>query len=105
MLRASCDAFQYPLDLRGIVDDRLDVGVPGGAELVAFASAVVDGDADGLNGARDSLSEAVGTAGTVEAAGVAANFQMMNRILDGVGLPPAPRFAAIAPELGIAPTV
>ena len=66
-----------------------------------FAAAAIDADPAALAVTREAVVAAMGEAAAVEAAGVIGNFQMMNRILDGVGIPPAPRYIPIAAELGI----
>lgn len=52
---------------------------------------------------RDALVAAGGAAVAERAIGVAATFQMMNRLLDGVGAPVRPQLHAIAIELGFDP--
>ncbi len=62
-------------------------GVAHGEALTAFVSALMGADQPALDAARSSLSEAIGPQGVVDAAGVAAHFQMMVRIADGTGTP------------------
>jgi hypothetical protein len=51
---------------------------------------------------RNSLIDAVGEAATVRAAAVAANFQMMNIVVDGAGVPIGRDLAEWADTLGVA---
>lgn len=62
-------------------------GVPAGAELVAFTEASVGGDPHTLDASRTALEAVVGPAATVDAAAVAAAFQMMNRVANATGTP------------------
>lgn len=76
------------IDLRVVTTgDAADSGVLHASELVRFAEAVVGGDEAEITQAREALRAAVGDEATVDAAGVAANFQRMVRIADGTGIP------------------
>jgi hypothetical protein len=79
-------------DLSAVVDGEGDAGLPHGAELVGFAEAVAGHDDLALAAAREHLLVAAGEAFTVDAAAVAANFEMMTRLADGTGA----RFPAAA---------
>ena len=56
-----------------------------GAELVAFAEAIVTG-AQPLAQSRAAVVEALGPEAMVDAAGVASNFERMVRIADSTGI-------------------
>jgi uncharacterized membrane protein YcjF (UPF0283 family) len=56
-----------------------------GAELVAFAEAIVTG-AQTLAQSRAAVVEALGPEAMVDAAGVASNFERMVRIADSTGI-------------------
>lgn len=103
MLRASAKATGAQLDLRGVVDDEVDPLVPYGIHLRAFADAVMRRDDAGLDAVRERLTVAVGRDGAATAAGVAANFEMMNRRLDATGVPVPRGGLAILDQLGRAP--
>ena len=60
-------------------------GVAYGAELIAFADAVVARSPD-VAETRDAVQKSVGDAGVVDAAAIIANFQRMVRIADGTGI-------------------
>ena len=62
-------------------------GVPHGDALVGFADAVMGEDNEALGRSRQELLERVGPEGLVDAAGVAATFNMMDRIADSTGIP------------------
>jgi hypothetical protein len=84
MLRASVNHQGDEPDLSGI-NGLSDSTLPYGSELVAFAEAIVGGDRKGLFSARTALTEAAGRAFMVDAAAVAANFEMMTRVADTTG--------------------
>jgi hypothetical protein len=62
-------------------------GVAYGAELIAFANAVVARSPD-VAETRDAVQKSIGDAGVVDAAAIIAiaNFQHMVRIADGTGI-------------------
>jgi len=61
-------------------------GVAYGAELIAYADAVVARSPQ-VAETRDAVQRSLGDAGVVDAAAVIANFQRMVRIADGTGIP------------------
>jgi hypothetical protein len=65
-------------------------GLPAGSELVAFVETLVAADADQLAAAIVNLPQAVGDAGWVDAAGVAATFNAIDRVADSTGIPLEP---------------
>jgi len=83
----SSDALDTEVDLDAIVDRTFigDVGIPSGAELLAFATAVHDTNAD-LEAARDDLATAVGIDGLIEAAATVSVFNGLVRVADGTGI-------------------
>ena len=66
---------------------QLDIGVPGGALLLAFADAIVGTDPDALEAARTALADALGPAAVSAAASIAANFSKNDRLANGLGIP------------------
>lgn len=101
MLRASAHATGVPVVVRGVVDAAVDLRVPAGDALRTLADAVTRRDEAMLQAARRGLAAEVGPRGTVTAIAVAANFQMMNRILDATGVPISKRRRDLAAELGV----
>ncbi len=85
MLRASAEATDTPLDPRFVTDRTIDPLIPGGVALLDFVDAVL-GDGP-VEFSRRAVIELLGEEGLVDAAGVVANFEMMNRIADGTGMP------------------
>jgi hypothetical protein len=74
-----------PADVDALASGVGDAGLPHGAALLAFAEAVAGWDDDALGVARDRLCGEVGEAFMIDAAAVAANFEMMTRVADGTG--------------------
>jgi hypothetical protein len=73
------------LDLAAVADGRPGVGFEHGDVLLRFASACGSTDAPELAAARAALVDQTDEAFMVDAAAVAANFEMMTRLADGTG--------------------
>jgi hypothetical protein len=84
MLRWSAQETGHHVDLAGIVAP-VDPGPPAGRELVALGRAAAGRTAD--RKPFDAVAAAIGEAAAYDAAAVAANFEIMNRAVDAVGLP------------------
>ena len=85
MLSWSCTETGQQVDLTAVADGTGDVGLPNGPALLRFASACAGVDDDELERARSVLIAETDVAFTVDAAAVAANFEMMTRLADGTG--------------------
>lgn len=101
MLRASAETTDQDLDLRGVTDPMVDPLIAHGCELRALTDAAVLRDPYERDIALDALVEAAGEAAARRAAATAGNFEMMNRLLDGIGVGPRDQMATIAPALGL----
>jgi hypothetical protein len=64
-----------------------DGGVPNGARLIRFATAVLGDDAGELAAARDDVAAAMGGAALTDTAAVAALFDAIDRVADATGIP------------------
>jgi hypothetical protein len=84
MLRWSAQETGRHVDLAGVVAP-VDPGPPGGRELVALGRAAAGRAID--RGPLEAVAAAIGEAAAYDAAAVAANFEIMNRVVDAVGLP------------------
>lgn len=84
MLRWSAQTTNTPVDLRAVVDPRVDPLLPAGRELVAFVDSVLT-VSDPT--AAHALGKAQDEQALVAAASVIANFQMMNTVADATGMP------------------
>jgi hypothetical protein len=75
-------------DFSGINGDGGDGGgIAAGKEIIAFADALLGTDDAALDAARVALRAVVGDEGLVDAAGVAASFNGIDRIADATGIP------------------
>lgn len=74
-----------------------------GTELAALAQAMGTDWVHSPTAARDALVAVAGPEFAERSIGVAATFQMMNRLLDGVGAPVNERLHPLAKELGFEP--
>ncbi len=102
MLRESSEQEGRPAGLRGVTSSHEDLLVDHGDALRSLATALVDRDRPGTDSARDAIVGALGEEAGVTAVGVVANFQMMNRALDAVGIPSGVDLT-LAEQLGIDP--
>jgi hypothetical protein len=87
MLRASAIAFGYDIDIAAIEDPSIPVGIPGGNDLLHFVDAVMAGSPDERTDARTAIIDTLGPESLVDAASVFGNFEMMNRVAEGTGIP------------------
>lgn len=87
MLSSSAIAHNYDLDIAAIADPNLETGIPGGTQLLHFVDALFAGDSDDLERAQASIISALGAESLVDAAAVFGNFEMMNRVAEGSGIP------------------
>lgn len=72
--------------------------MPHAGVLVAFAEAILGTDPDQLSAARQAVVQAVGEAGLVDAAAVAANFNAIDRVADSMGVPLEDEKAALTED-------
>lgn len=75
------------IDLRAVSDPTIDPGLPGGRELVALARAANAPRPD--RRPFEAVANVLGANAACEAVGVAANYQIMSRIGDAIGMPMA----------------
>ena len=85
MLSWSSTATDQRLDLAAVADGRPGVGLAHGDALLRFAGACAGTDDVELAAARSALIAETDEAFMVDAAAVAANFEMMTRLADGTG--------------------
>ncbi len=86
MLRASIEQTGADYELSGIAGDG-DGGIPDGRLLIEFAEAVIGDDDAQLTEARGRLMQTLGGAALVDAAGVVATFNAIDRVADATGTP------------------
>jgi DNA-binding phage protein len=106
MLSWSSNEMGDTVDLTAVAEGRDGVGIDHDGPLVRFATACAERDDAALAAARQALIDDTDEAFMVDAAGVAANFEMMTRLADATGatMPPerVERAAATIGALGIA---
>ena len=85
MLSWSSTETGQPLDLAAVADGRPGVGLEHGDALLRFADACGGADDVELDASRAALVAETDEAFMVDAAAVAANFEMMTRLADGTG--------------------
>ena len=100
MLRWSGRALEIEVDLDAIGTGVGHGGLAHGGELIAFADAIAGYDDDRLAVAQARLADAAGVVFVVDAAAVAANFEMMTRVADGTGARFAPDVRSARESLG-----
>jgi hypothetical protein len=87
LLRASGESEGIEYELGAARDSTRDSGVAHGAELLAFADAVLGRDDAALERARERLAAAMGDAAIGDAAAIVAAFQFVDRVADATGIP------------------
>ena len=73
-----------------LVRPELDIGVPHGDLLLAFAETIIGTDRAALDAARDALAAALGAEAVSGASAVAGNFTKNDRVANGLGIPVDP---------------
>ena len=87
MLSWSSEVNQLPVDIRAVTDGTVDPLLPGGLSLLRLVDAVLARSTPDIKAAGETVAAELGSAGLVDAAAVIGNFQMMNRVADGTGMP------------------
>lgn len=100
MLRASARATGVDIDLRAIGDSDRHPGRDDAAVLLKFTDALVGRTSD-LDDGRAAVSRLLGAEAVAFAAAAAGNFEMMNRVVDAVGVPISASMRSMATELGL----
>lgn len=91
MLRESTIAFGYDFDPASVADPSVATGIPGGRLLGQFVDALFGLPGTSLEVARTGILDELGPAALVDACSVFGNFQMMNRVAEGTGIPRSPQ--------------
>ena len=101
MLRESIKAEGDSVDLAGLTDTSC-LEVPGIAHsriLIEFSDTFISRDAEALADVRRRLEQEINIEAVIDAAGVASNFQRMDRIADGTGLRSDDQIRALQQDL------
>lgn len=86
-----------------MTDTSVDTEVAAGGQIIELTDALLSADPVVIAAKRKAMVAQVGHAATAATAAVVANFQMMNRILDAVGVPTPSARLELADELGVNP--
>jgi len=89
MLREGIELEGKSIDLDGLTDPactRIE-GIANSEALLLFSNAFMGNDRAALADAREALANELGVEAMIDAAGVASNFQRMDRIADATGIP------------------
>ena len=87
LLRESGRKHGISVNMMALTQAGADSGVPDGDVLIAFANAVTGTDPAALDAARTALEDRMGPNALVEAAVIAANFSLVDRIANAIGIP------------------
>ena len=101
MLRASAIQTNRNFSLEAIVDPDTDSHLRWGRELLAFTDAAIGRDPETMAPTRAALAALGGRDAVVRAAGCVGTFQMMNRLLDTLGVKVDRKGLALAEELDL----
>ena len=97
----SGEASDAEIDLEVVRTAAGDGGVPHGEAILAFVDAAMAVDPSLTAEARETLEEALGPAGVVDAAAVTAMFQLNTRAADCAGVPVEEPTAATRSQIGV----
>jgi hypothetical protein len=84
-LSSSAAQSDTEIDYRGIVDSRVDIGVPGGAQLTALARTATLATPDPH--VVDRLEDVIGRGAAITAVEITGAFAMTNRVIEATGQP------------------
>ena len=87
MLRESALAFDYGFDPAVIADPTLPTDIPGGNALLRLVDVTLGRSDTSLEHVHGDIVDELGPEALVDAASVFGNFQMMNRVAEGTGIP------------------
>ncbi len=90
-LRWSGEHLGYPIQVESVADPSIEPGVPGGRQLLALVDAFFDRSETHWEVSRQDVLETLGPEAFVDAAAVFGNFEMMNRVAEGTGIPVPPQ--------------
>lgn len=81
----------YDINIEGLVDSSVDIGVPGGSDLINLVTVFHEGNESAKAGARQTVIDSLDPESLFDAAAVFGNFEMMNRVAEGTGIPIPPQ--------------
>ena len=102
MLSWSSTESGEPADLAAVANGTEGTGIEHGDVLLRFATACCERDDEALTRTRTELATATDEAFMIDAAAVAANFEMMTRLADSTGARiPGDVIEARAAQIGV----
>ena len=81
------------------MNTQLDIGLPGGKELLEFSNALLGSHTGELATARTNLEQTLGAAAVTAASSIAASFSKNDRVANGSGIPAEPRMMEGAEDI------
>ena len=98
-LRESGRATNLKINLEALITPTIEIGVPGGKEILDFAEALIGTDRSKLDKTRINLADTIGPAAVSAAAAIAANFSKNDRIANGCGIPTEPKMLKASKDI------
>jgi len=89
MLSSSAIAYGFDLNIAAVASLEMSTGIPGGNELLKLVDAVISGETAAVRSAQTPVINILNPESLVDAAAVFGNFEMMNRVAEGSGIPVA----------------
>jgi len=89
MLSSSANAYGFDLNIAAVANLEIPTRIPGGTELLRLVDAVISGESSAIRSAQASVINILNPESMVDAAAVFGNFEMMNRVAEGSGIPVA----------------
>ena len=98
-LRESGRATDLKINLEALIKPTLEIGVPGGKEILNFSEALIGPDRSILDKARLELADILSPAAVSAASAIAANFTKNDRIANGCGIPSEPKMLKASKDI------
>ena len=98
-LRESGRATDLKINLEALIKPTLEIGVPGGKEILNFSEALIGPDRSILDKARLELAYILSPAAVSAASAIAANFTKNDRIANGCGIPSEPKMLKASKDI------
>ena len=89
------------VDISNVKSAKDNGGVLGGLALIEFVDAAMTVDPGATSVARSGVQDALGDAAMVDAAAVAAMFQLNTRAADAAGIPVEDRTIEVRSQVGV----
>ena len=77
----------YDINIAGLMDRNVDLGVPGANALLELVDSFTSGQTEDQKRSRTGAIAQLGEQAFFDSATVFGNFEMMNRVAEGTGIP------------------